>query len=111
MKITALVLISALLLFSTFVQNSDGFGGALPPMGERELQRKVCTSGINRQNKNKKRTKIKELHWNCIKNSVCFCVDAFAEKEKSSINTSQLCIMSVMISCFKGIENSTPKNE
>ena len=54
---------------------------------------------------------MKELHWNCIENSVCFCVDAFAEKEKSSINTSQLCIMSVMISCFEGIENSTPKNE
>ena len=76
MKITALVLISALLLFSTFVQNSDGFGGTLPPGGKRELQRKVCTSGINRQNETKRGQKRK----NCIENSVCFCVDAFAEK-------------------------------
>ena len=38
---------------------------------------------------------MKELHWNCIENSVFFCVDAFAEKEKSSINTSKLCITSV----------------
>ena len=56
MKITALVLISALLLFSTFVQNSEGFGGTLPP-GNKGLQRKVCTSGINRQNETKKKDK------------------------------------------------------
>ena len=56
MKIQTLLLISALLLFSAFVQDSEGFCSTCPTPGKRrvrELELKVCIPGI---------LKTKELH-------------------------------------------------
>ena len=45
MKIQAGLFIVALLLFTAFVEDTDGALGAFQP-GRRELARKVCISGI-----------------------------------------------------------------
>ena len=107
MKITVLVLISVLSLFSTFVQNSEGWSGPIP-VGKRALQRKVCTFGIIYKMKTKTRTKNERIALEIQFVSVLMCL---LKREKSSINTSKLCIMCVTNSWFKGIENSTKRNK
>lgn len=44
MKIQAFLFIAALLLFTSFIQDTEGVIGLMPP-GRRELNRKVCIPG------------------------------------------------------------------
>lgn len=48
MKIQAPLFFVSLLLFTGLIQFAEGSFGVLPP-GRRQLERKVCITGINRE--------------------------------------------------------------